>query len=138
MALLPKFMAAPRPSPSPSPESERSGGGPSLAASVTSQILANLENGTTLAKKVEDKDVKLGFLKCKGACNQLADQLKTTEAETGDKKKYKKAIADMKSTLDLLNKTEKKNNKKFNKSVTFKVVQKAALLAKKHSELLED
>ena len=44
----------------------------------------------------------------------------------------------MKSALDLLNKTEKKNNKKFNKSVTFKVVQKTALLAKKHSELLED
>jgi hypothetical protein len=139
MDLLPKSMAVSHkvPQPSPSPERSFRSDIPSAAPTVSSQILANLENGTSLAKKVDSKDVKLGFLKCKGACNQLLDQLKTTEAESGDKKKYKKAIADMHSTIGLLNKAEKKNDKKFNKEVTFKLVAKAATMAKKHSSLIE-
>ena len=129
-----------RPSPSPSPTRSPVGqASPSAAASASSQILANLENSLTLAgkKDVSAKDLKIGYLKCKGACTSTLEQLQTSEAEAEgkDKKKFTGPIKQVSATIRAL---EKADQKAIQQPKMLALIKKAASVVKKHTSLVED
>ena len=128
---------SPRPSPSPSPPASRSAGG-SCGASVSSMIIANISNSEALLTKSDPKDLRLALIKCKGAFGTLISNLEEQSLTAGSKKASKpviEAIKNCKATEKALNKPAVQN---FKPGQLKLLVGKAAKLARKSSELLED
>ena len=126
-----------RPSPSPSPPASRSAAG-SGVGSVASMIVANIANSEALITKSDPKDVRLALIKCKGAFSSLVSSLEEKSLSAASKKEgkpFEVALKEVKATHRAL---EKPGTQGLSPGQLKQMVTKAAKLARKHSELIED
>jgi hypothetical protein len=129
--------ARPSPSPSPSPPASRSAAG-SGVGSVASMIVANIANSEALITKSDPKDVRLALIKCKGAFSSLIASLEEKSLSAASKKEGKQfelALKEVKATHRAL---EKPGTQGLSPGQMKQMVTKAAKLARKHSDLIED
>ncbi len=127
----------PRPSPSPSPPASRSAAALGVG-SVASAIVANIANSEALITRTDPKDVRLALIKCKGAFSSLVASLeeKSLNAESKkESKQFELALKECKETQKALNKPGVQSFKPGQMKL---MVTKAAKLARKHSELIEE
>ncbi len=126
-----------RPSPSPSPPASRSAAG-SGVGSVASMIVANIANSEALITKSDPKDVRLALIKCKGAFSSLVSSLEEktlSAASRKEGKQFEMALKEVKATHRAL---EKPKTQGLSPGQLKQMVTKAAKLARKHSELIEE
>jgi hypothetical protein len=117
------------------PSSSHGAGSQSVAQSVSSQVLKQLEMGISLKSNKDPEKVQLALLKVRSACNQIKDSLE--EQCVGDKDFSKKANAKIKELSAAIGTLDKAKIKGVKKEVVEVAVNQAAKIAKSASKLLD-